>query len=515
MSGVVNMFLGGHEGTYGDRSNNHDLLVDDDDGTDEDLSDICQELLLKKELTEGRVKSFDDYGALPRYFQDWEESWKKTAGKDGNILHRLLLSCQKEDINRIRHLKDAVVFIVKSYPPLLWANQTKDNHDSPLWLAVKQKEAAMVTAFMQGLKEARQSRLPQLESLLRKPVDPEGRCMLQWAIDKNLEEDAIQAMLVHASDDGLSVQDINGRTPLHAALTYWDCTNDRVQTIQQMIARANNALCITDNLGRSIYAHHLWTQQQWLEGRRLIEEKGKQEEKIVLPEGQSVKDTSIIGPKSTLKTAIGQSPMGSDLKKPKDPQASKQQDDIAEAPKRILANQIDGVYSGNKDPGSYKVEKSSRPNQGSRRDAAPAPSPITTRTPTFDMQDQPNRSIPSRTERDELKKAEQETKARGRGQRGEEKKARAEERARKRKDEQERLKAREAEKRKPEILEANSQLVRLEIKLRCMRMLSPKETARILYGRNLKGEPLADRGEEVGYCTHDDLPFGYRPSDLL
>lgn len=529
MSGGISTFSG-DDGDMYDRNDDHDQIGDEDDGIDEDLADICQELLLKNPL-DGEMKDFKETDGLTRYFEDWGESWKKVAGKDGNILHRLLLGCQRGDIKRMGHLKDAVTYIVRNHPRLLWQNQTKDNHDSPLWLAIKQKEATMVTTFMEGLKQSPQSQAPELENLLKKPVDPDGRrSMLQWAIERNLEEDAIQAMLVHVSDHTLSVQDINGRTALHAALTYGDCTDDRVRTIQQMILRANNALGVVDNSGRSIYAHHLWTHQQWLDRKRQAELRAEQEEKAKLSNGQFARDTAATDPKSTSKTAMGQTPMDIDPKKAKEYQSPKQPDSKSEALKRTLDNQADGVFGGKRDPDSRNngrdgmsshdfraqirklsvdggrngleaVDKVSRSNQGFRREPLPEPIPMITRALTSRLQDQSGRIPLSRNERDELKKAEQETKARSRGQRTEEKRARAEERLKKRRDEQERLKAREEEKRKPETLEANSQLVKLEIKLRCMRTLSPKETARILYGSNLKGEllpKLRRRGEAIG-----------------
>lgn len=297
-----------------------------------------------------------------------------------------------------------------------------------------------------------------------------------------------------------------------------------VHTIQQMILRANHALGVVDNSGRSIYAHHLWTQQQWLERKRLLEAKAEQEEKAKQPNGPPGRDTSVIDPKSTSKPVMGQTPMDLDPKKAKEYQSLRQPDSKSDALRRTVDNQID-VYSGKRDPDSRSsgrdgmsshdprapirkmsvdgskgglevVDKVSRPNQGFRREPLPEPILMIARVATARLYDQSDRSPLSRTEKDELKKADQEKKARSRGQRTEEKRARAEERQRKRRDEQERTKAREEEKRKPETLEANSQLVKLEIKLRCMRTLSPKETTRILYGSNLKGELLATRGEQ-------------------
>ncbi|KAI0467994.1 peptidase S8/S53 domain-containing protein [Xylaria cf. heliscus] len=395
-----------------------------DNGTNDEAAELnltdSWKLLLLKGAADGQVWEFNSPDSLQEFFHEWGYYFKKTVGKEGNILHRLLLHCEEGDIDKMGHLRDAVITIVQNHPFLLWQRRMKHDDESPLWLAIKQKEAAMVIAFMEGLKRSNQSQASELKSLLKEPVDPERRSMLQWAIEKNLGEDAIQAMLTHVSDDTLLVQDINGHTALHSILTYGDCTTDRVRTIQQMLLQSRSALGMVDKLGHSIYAHHLWAQKQWLGQKRLLEAKAEKEENV---------KSSDLDPKCVSKIEMGPTPS----------------DDNIDPRKVTLDNQTDA---------SAKV-------QGPRDWIAP-----------------------SQNEKEEREVAEQKGKAqsRRRKRRNAEENAQAAEQNKKRKDEQERAKAREEAKRHPEILEANSQTVQLEIKLRCMRTLSPKETARILYG---------------------------------
>ncbi|KAI8943877.1 hypothetical protein F4801DRAFT_573565, partial [Xylaria longipes] len=475
------------------RDDDDDGIYDEDD--DDDLTDIWK-LLLLKETSEGDVGDFTEPDSLKRFFDDWGSCLGKTVGKEGNILHRLLLHCEEKDIDRMAHLRDAVTLIVQKYPFLLWKNRTKHGYDSPLWQAISQKEATIVKAFMEGLKLSNQSQAPELKILLRQPVDRGQRSMLQWAIEMHLEEDAIQAMLVHVSDDSLSVQDSDGRTALHAALTYGDCTDDRVRTIKQMILQSSNALSVVDTCGRSIYAHHIWSKKQWLEQKRLLEEKAEKERKAISSNRQPVSDT-----------------------KAKQFQPPRQPNYKSEATKRGSDNQPAGVYGSKRDPdfrstgmdgmlgydprspsrqeggidggkGGLQADKALRSNQGFRREPLPEPTPIINRTLSVKLQDQLDRVPSFRNERDEQKIAEQKTKAQRRRRMNAEKKEQAAQKMQKKKDEQERAKAKEEAKRRPEILEANSQMVQLEIKLRCMRTLSPKETARILYGNNSKDRQI-------------------------
>ncbi|KAI0857380.1 hypothetical protein F4860DRAFT_489975 [Xylaria cubensis] len=453
---------------------------DDDDGTDDetvelDLADSWKLLLLKRPA-DGEIWDFTAPDSLKAFFDEWGYCFKRTVGKEGNILHRLLLNCEEGDIDRMTHLRDAVTTIVQRHPFLLWKSRTRHDDDSPLWLAIKQKEATMVMAFMEGLKQSNRRQASELKTLLKQPVDPERRSMLQWAIEKNLEEDAIQAMLAHVSDDTLLVQDMNGRTALHAALAYGDCTTDRVRTVQQMILQSNSALGVVDKLGRSIYAYHLWTQKQWLERKRLLEEKAEKEEKIKLSNKYPDRDLSDIDPKSASKITFAQTSLDKNI----DPKRalSQQSDFKNEITKGSLDNQTEINYGKS----GLQADKTLRSNQGFRREPLPEPTPIIRRTSK--LQDQPERIPSSINEKDERKIAEQKRKAQSRRRRNAEENAQAAEKNQKRKDEQEKAKAREEAKRHPTVLEANSQTVRLEIKLRCMRTLSPKETARILYGRN-------------------------------
>lgn len=515
----------------------NDGIYDEDD--DADLADSWK-LLLMQETSEGEIGDFTEPDSMKRFFDDWEPCLGKTVGKEGNILHRLLLHCEEKDIDRMPHLRDAITLIVQKNPHLLWQNRAKHAYDSPLWQAITQKEATMVIAFMDGLKQSNQSHASELKSLLQQPVDRDQRSMLQRAIEMNLEEDAIQAMLVHVSDDTLSVQDSNGLTALHAALTYGDCTDDRVGTVKQMILRSSNALGVVDKWGRSIYAHHLWSKRQWLEQKKLLEERAKMEENAILSNRQSVRDTSAIDPKSTSKTVIGQTGPGNDVdpKKGKQLQPFRQPDSKSDSTKRGSDNRTNVVYDSKRDPdprstvrddmSSYDpwvssrqeggidgnksrspVEKALRSNQGFRRDPLSEPIPILHRVLSAKVQSQLDPAPSSRNENDERKIAEQNTKAQRRRRMNAEKKAQAVERNQKKKDEQDRAKAKEEAKRQPQILEANSQIVQLEIKLRCMRTLAPKETARILYGNNSKGKFLADPKGKGGLVSADTLRFIY------
>ncbi|KAI1125622.1 hypothetical protein F5Y10DRAFT_246719 [Nemania abortiva] len=499
---------GGDRGTLNRNNDDDNDLNDEDD--DADLADAWK-LLLLKEASDGERRSFSEPGELEGFLDDWSDCLGKTVGKEGNILHRLLQHWEEKDIEKMPHLRDAVTSIVEKYPLLLWQTSAEHKSDSPLWQAISQKEAITVVAFMEGLKRSSKNRSPELESFLKQPVDLDQRSILQLAIEMHLEEEAIQAIASHVTNDALSVRDTNGRTALHAALTYGDCTDDRVCTIKQMILQSSSALGVVDKYGRSLYAHHLWSKQRWLEQKRQLEEKGRREEKA------TSSNKPAMNPKSASKTAMGQTPPNNDI----DPKAKQSiapglSDSKDEATNSGLDDPIKGVYDSKRDPGSRTADNVDilsynplapsiqewsvdggtqgnrvlRSNQGFRREPIPDLNPIIRRTQSIKLQDQLDREPSSRSQEDERKIAEQNAKRRSGRRMNAEKKAQLAEKKLKRKHDEDRAKAKEQAKRQPHILEANSQKVQLEIKLRCMRTLSPKETARILYGNNSKDRQI-------------------------
>ncbi|KAI1115066.1 hypothetical protein F5Y14DRAFT_144488 [Nemania sp. NC0429] len=510
---------------------NHELI--DEEDIDEDLKEAC-EILLSNAPPVEKENDFTVEGNLQRFVEEWREDFGKTVGNDGNILHRLILKGEEGDIDRLDHLKEAITLIVSDHPHLLWQDQTKNEKQTPLWLAIKKKEASMVMAFMDGLKRSGKASLRGIHDALRQPVDPQRRCMLHWAIDENLSNEAIEALLVYVTDDILLTRDINGHTPLHSAVTYGDCTADRVGVIRHMLRHANHALSVVDKSEHSIYAHHLRTRKLWLDkaakdavirkAQRDKEAKDAVEEfKKAQQSKEQSKDQTAPDPKSEMKTVATRTPLASDVdpkRADKSQQSApfKQLDPKSESSKRGYDSQKEGHYGGSKrgqdardldrnqmtyrgprnsnqqegsvdgDPSGLGPGRDPRMNQGSRREPPSDPTPGINRTLSAKGEGQIDHWV--RRQDEEIEEGQRGTEqkppagsARRRRQR-DETTARAAQEKRKRRDAMEKTNAREQAKRRPEILKQNSETVMLEIKLRCMRTLSPRETAKILYGNN-------------------------------
>ncbi|KAF3022969.1 hypothetical protein E8E14_008762 [Neopestalotiopsis sp. 37M] len=484
--------------------------IDDIDDIDFNLHEASDYLLGKRK---DDPFDFSRDGELKKYYHEWK-NWFGLDGDEGNILHRVMKKMDEGDIDQQGHLKDAIIMIVEAHPQLIWTDQRGHDNTMPLWLAVEKKRDKLIMAFMKGLEKSQRTVSHDMREALKQPVGSQGRTVIHKGIEINLDEVAIQAILDYASEDILALKDTQGRTPLHLAVNYGDCTADRVVTIRKMLQRCRSSLTITDNSDDSIYIYHLRTEDEW-------------KTQISLKEASDAKaikqDATKVDPKLESKGLMtGSRAQQENERDPKGANKAKQsqshkQRDHDEVPRRNIDTQKEARHGSKRIPEAYEQDKSiptnreartmqhgegvpnrgtldigmdqhPRPNQGSRREPASSPTTGLSRTLSF----QPDMEGGQRAQ--SLKNQDNEAETAGQSPRRgartgvyDERREKERLKRKKRRDEENKIKERERAKRTKEELEKNSKSVKLEIKLRCMRTLSPKQTSKVLYGNNSNG----------------------------
>ncbi|CAN8104024.1 unnamed protein product [Discula destructiva] len=458
----------------------------------------------------------------------------KVSKTKGNILHMIVED--GKDKTGYEHIMHALSTIVGCFPHLL--DQELNTRHAPIFQAVQSNKPYMVSAMVEGFEKAFKASRNGKDEAARRVLGRlvEGETCLHLAIKNSLKETAIQALVAIATEDLLSIQDRQGRTPLHLAVNYQDCgIFQRIDTIREIVRKSNNALILQDNSGHSAFLHHLATREKY------EDELSKQNKEGVAPKILEDTPTS-----RRLEVKLGHErlrnrPIKPDEVEPPMPPSDGNPEIIEKyaQPRFAKADLKTKDYSvGVRDMESPEV-LAVRPNQSTRRDDLPASGIYRQRTSQINEGGCENvfrgsspahhkvvglRSSEALTEGQEDTTAKNQTrstlhavadhniaelewrkeKARRRAR---EAKTKAELDAAKaelketverdgaeleeyealrhsKESREQRRKIREAARTDPHVLRECSETIQLELKLNCMRKRTPEETSKILYGRN-------------------------------
>ncbi|KAI1416699.1 hypothetical protein F5Y13DRAFT_186317 [Hypoxylon sp. FL1857] len=219
-----------------------------------------------------RKKYFRREEDVNDFLSDFGDIAPKSSTKDsGNLLHVLIEIVKHADEIESQDIELLARRLVKEYPDLLKYGN-KDGHN-PLYMAIRVSDSELVEYMVSTCQQCAQKDDPStsihmccLDDALRKPVQ-EGKTSLHVALQENLHANTLRMLIENASDETLAIQDSLGRTAMHYAVQFSQCTDARAEIIDLFIERDLKALHSSprpeklfldtiDKSGRSVYREH-------------------------------------------------------------------------------------------------------------------------------------------------------------------------------------------------------------------------------------------------------------------
>ncbi|KAH8129523.1 subtilisin-like protein [Trichoderma asperelloides] len=186
-------------------------------------------------------KYFTQEGDVDEFFsQHGDVAGKSLASR--NLLHELVDKITHKLIE-LENVKPLVQRLVEIHPDLLTV-PNKDGYN-PIHQALKtsneQKSNHQLAGYMifACLNNNRGTSDPHLMQYLQEALQKRenNRTCLHTAFMENLDPSIIRLLIENSSDEALAVQDADGKTPMHHAVLFKQCTDARAELIAMLIKR--------------------------------------------------------------------------------------------------------------------------------------------------------------------------------------------------------------------------------------------------------------------------------------
>lgn len=225
--------LGGYE-------DNDDDDDDDDDEEEEDgISSQTPETRkwnslfrqAREEILEKKGK-FQDPEVLGTFLSKYQDVVGKPVEnrKTTSLLHRIVDMVKHNNI-KSSDIRPLVRHIVHDCPSTLRVTSSKG--ENPLYLAIGYKKWMLVEYMVDGCSD------PEYlaDAIAGACKSDQDKTSLHLALEKDLRPHVTEKLIKGARDDDLGKKDKAGKTPLHYAVNYAQCSDERVKIIDLFIAR--------------------------------------------------------------------------------------------------------------------------------------------------------------------------------------------------------------------------------------------------------------------------------------
>ncbi|KAM5519720.1 intracellular serine protease [Fusarium oxysporum f. sp. phaseoli] len=211
------------------------------------------------------------------FFHTFSDITAKSSTKAaGNLLHVLVEvvkhnGLQPEKVERLARR------LVEEAPDLL-QYKNKDGQ-TPILMAIRTRQDQLLDYMISACVSHKKPRdsAQNLNTALCSKHD--GKPCLHAAFGEKLKPETIKMLIENASDEALSMTDHTGKTPMHHAVQFRDCTDSRSALIDLMIQRdfiarlnkpksAKTFLDISDQNGCSVFQEHANTRKTYMEQYR-------------------------------------------------------------------------------------------------------------------------------------------------------------------------------------------------------------------------------------------------------
>jgi hypothetical protein len=213
----------------------------------------------------GRFGSEDD---VEQFLSQYDDVASKPVAKlegKGNLLHALVEAVKHTDGLDPEDVELLVRRMVGKWPSLL-KDVNRDGHN-PVFMAIRDSQHKLVDYMISACTDA-----DCLNGALKEKAQG-GHTCLHAALKEKLNPRTTRTLVERASDEVLAVQDDQGRTPMHYAVSFAQCGESRTALIALFIDRDLKALensartqqtflDLRSKLGRSVYREHEYTRAQ-------------------------------------------------------------------------------------------------------------------------------------------------------------------------------------------------------------------------------------------------------------
>ncbi|KAI0119517.1 hypothetical protein F4814DRAFT_458739 [Daldinia grandis] len=187
----------------------------------------------------------------------------------GNLLHALIDVVKHTDGIKSKDVEVLIRELVRRYPDLL-IKLNKDGHN-PIFMAIRASQHQLVEYMISScIDDQGQTINRESISAALSMKAPGGETCLHVVFKERFNPGTINMLVENASDEALSIQDHDGKTPMHYAVSFKECTDVRAKLIALFIERDLNAmrnkrgpqmtfLDLFDKDGLSIYREHQTT----------------------------------------------------------------------------------------------------------------------------------------------------------------------------------------------------------------------------------------------------------------
>lgn len=229
----------------------NDLFHKREESYEERLKAANRDIKRRRVFTDEDVEGF-----LAQYADITDKSVEKQGD---NLLHTIVTIVKHNEDIRPKALEPLVRRLVEQWPSRI-KEQNKDQYN-PIYLAIRESQHELVNYMTLACPEPK-----YLDEALRTQV-PDGSTCLHAAIKLKLHAPTTRILFEKASDEALADQDGAGKTPMHHAVSFAQCSDERMELIALLIKRdlklteskpppQKTFLDVLDTRGRSVYREH-------------------------------------------------------------------------------------------------------------------------------------------------------------------------------------------------------------------------------------------------------------------
>ncbi|OTB11081.1 hypothetical protein K445DRAFT_322435 [Daldinia sp. EC12] len=212
-------------------------------------------------------RKFENENDINMFFYEYGNTAGGSSPKvAGNLLHALIDVVKHTDDIKSKDVELLVRELVRRHPELL-NKLNKDGHN-PIFMAIRASQHQLVEYMISTCTKNKEQPVngQSLNSALSMKV-PGGETCLHAVFKERFNPGTVKLLIENASDEALSIQDHDGKTPMHYAISFKECTDVRARLIslflQRDLAAIQNKrglqatfLDIIDNSGLSVYREH-------------------------------------------------------------------------------------------------------------------------------------------------------------------------------------------------------------------------------------------------------------------
>ncbi|KAF5012667.1 hypothetical protein FDECE_1298 [Fusarium decemcellulare] len=265
-------------------SDDEEFDMDEEESDDDEIGsrDLRSRFLAATAAMKQAHRNFSKPEALYDFLYEFRDVVSESTEDSGTLLHVAVELVRNESGVRSANMVPLIQNLLKEHPHLLITRNRECR--TPLYMAVWSRKPLLVDTMILGCSEHPEWRSAVQDALEIPCAQDQNRACLHLAFEMNLRHKTIESLMAFARDGAFAMQDGTGKTPLHCAAEYSQCSEARIKIIRLFIQRDKSALMIqkardtaqpvetfldiVDGRGNSVYRHHLESAEKFQASQR-------------------------------------------------------------------------------------------------------------------------------------------------------------------------------------------------------------------------------------------------------